>query len=35
MSKKPGRFKSECLDLEEGQDKKKLFKTKEKKGLMN
>jgi len=30
-----GHFKSECLELEKGQDKKKHYKTKEKKGLIS
>ena len=33
--KKLGHFKFECLNLEKSQDKKKFFKTKEKKGLMS
>ncbi|KAL5187281.1 hypothetical protein HKD37_05G012991 [Glycine soja] len=34
-AKKPRHLKSECLELEKGQEKKKYFKTKEKQGLMN
>ncbi|KAH1154468.1 hypothetical protein GYH30_049949 [Glycine max] len=33
--KKPGHFKSDCPKLEKGQDKKKHYKTKEKKGLLS
>ncbi|KAH1265808.1 hypothetical protein GmHk_01G001439 [Glycine max] len=33
--KYPGHFKSRCPKLEKGQDKKKYFKTNEKKGLMS
>ncbi|KAL5185077.1 hypothetical protein HKD37_17G048653 [Glycine soja] len=33
--KKPGHFKSKCPDLETSKDKKKYFKSKDKKGLMN
>ena len=32
--KKLGHFKSKCLELNKGQNKKKYLKTKEKKGLM-
>ncbi|KAG4943931.1 hypothetical protein JHK85_048577 [Glycine max] len=31
----PGHFKSKCPDLETSKDKKKYFKSKDKKGLMN
>ena len=34
-AKKPRHLKSECLELEKGQEKKKYFKTKEKQGLMS
>ncbi|KAH1069198.1 hypothetical protein GYH30_006691 [Glycine max] len=33
--KKPGHFKSECPNLEKSKDKKKYYKSKEKKGLMS
>jgi len=32
---KPGHFKFGCSNMEKSQDKKKFFKTREKKGLMS